>query len=390
MGTAIPYYQGQNFFAPRFEIRLQGQNLGNAVIRDVLEVTYKDDLANLDSVEFTLNDWDPVTRQPRYSSPYDANNQIKRIDDTHDVPSFEPGARIELSIGYYGAEEPRLMMVGQIVSITPNFPASGTPTLRVRALNLLFTLQREQKVMVFENKKDSEIAREIARELEVEIEIPTGQAEAEEPNEYTVINNEYPILYLMNRARRNGYDLFVNLAEGSDTPTLFFGKSTAADMEFSIEWGKSLLQFSPTLKTKEQVSKVTVRGWDPSKTGDDRSIVGEATWADLDIEMPDPQLLANINTALAQSHEEVTDQPILNQQQAEDMAAGILRGIAQGLVTGRGATVGFPELRAGRKVHIEGLGLRYSGIYRITETTHTIGNAGYTTQFSARMEVIGD
>jgi phage protein D len=260
----------------------------------------------------------------------------------------------------------------------------------VRALNLLFTLQREQKVMVFENKKDSEIAREIARELEVEIEIPTGQAEAEEPNEYTVINNEYPILYLMNRARRNGYDLFVNLAEGSDTPTLFFGKSTAADMEFSIEWGKSLLQFSPTLKTKEQVSKVTVRGWDPSKTGDDRSIVGEATWADLDIEMPDPQLLANINTALAQSHEEVTDQPILNQQQAEDMAAGILRGIAQGLVTGRGATVGFPELRAGRKVHIEGLGLRYSGIYRITETTHTIGNAGYTTQFSARMEVIGD
>jgi phage protein D len=293
-------------------------------------------------------------------------------------------------MGYYGAEEPKLMMIGQIVSITPNFPATGNPTLRVRALNLLFNLQQEQKVMVFENKKDSEIAEEIAADLDVEIEIPAGQAAGELPAEYTIINNEYPILYLLARARRKGYDLFVYLEEGSDTLKLFFGKKTSSDTEYEIEWGKSLLQFSPTLKTKGQVSKVTVRGWDPTKTGDDRSIVGEATWESLGIDMPDPELLSNIDSALAQSHEEVTDQVIQNQQQADDLAKGILRGIVQGLVSGRGSTVGFPELRSGRKVQIKGLGLRYSGSYLLTETTHTIGASGYTTQFAARMEVISD
>jgi hypothetical protein len=47
--------------------------------------------------------------------------------------------------------------------------------------------------------------------------------------------------------------------------------------------------------------------------------------------------------------------------------------------------VGLPDLRAGRKVRIRGLG-RYSGLYAVTTTTHTLGQGGYSTDFSARME----
>lgn len=387
--SIVPYYQGQTFFAPQFLIKLKGQNLGSDVIRDVLDVSYKDDLEKLDSFEFTLHDWDPVSRQPKYSSPYDASGNLRRLNGDNDVPNFEPGARVELSMGYYGAADPTLMMVGQIVSITPSFPASGNPTLRVRALNLLYTLQRSQETIVFENKTDSEIAEEIARGLDIEIEIPAGQREGETPSEYVIVNNTYPIVFLINRARRRGYDLYVKLEEGSD-PRLFFGKKSVSDTVYELEWGRSLIQFSPALKTKGQVSKVTVRGWNPTRTGDDRSIVGEATWRDLDPAMPDPQVLAQIDSALSQSHEEVVDQVLDDEEQARQMALGILRGIVQGLVTGRGTAVGFPELRSGRKIRIEGLGLRYSGDYLITETTHSIGPSGYTTQFNARMEVIRD
>lgn len=388
--TATPIYQGQTFLAPHFEIRLKGQDLGREVVRDVLEVTYKDDLEKLDSFELTLNDWDPVAREPKYSSPFGADGSPRRLDADHDVPSFEPGAQLELRMGYYGAEDPTLMMVGQVVSITPSFPASGDPTLRVRALNLLFSLQRSQETMVFENKTDSEIAQEIAQGLDIEIEIPPGQQADEEPNEYAIVDNQYPILFLIARARRKGYDLYVKL-EGEDaTPKLFFGKKPTSDTVYELEWGRSLVSFSPTLKTKGQVAKVTVRGWDPTKTGDDRRITGEATWQDLNPELPDPQVLGQIDSALAQTHEEVVDQPIYSEQQAREMALGILRGIVQGLITGRGSTVGFPELRAGRRLHITGLGLRYSGDYLVTESTHAIGASGYTTQFAARMEVLRD
>lgn len=386
--TPRPIYENQDFYAPRFEIKLRGQNLGRAVIRDVLDVSYSDDLEKLDSFEFTLHDWDPVQRVPKYSSPYDESGNLRTLEDGDPVPNFDPGANVELRMGYYGPEEPPLIMTGRVVSLSPRFPSSGSPTLRVRALNLLYTLQRRQEVAPFENKKDSEIAEAIGRELGIEVEIPPGQKEQEQTHEYVMVNNEYPIIFLTGRARRLGYDLFIRLPEDDSdgNPRLFFGRTPSSQTVYEMTWGESLIQFSPTVKTKGQVAKVVVRGWNPRASGDDRVIVGEATIQDLDPELPDPQLLQSIDSALAQTHEVVVDDPIESEEEANQKALGILQDKWKALVTGRGKTVGLPELRAGRTVVIRGLGARYTGRYLVTETTHRIGSGGYTTDFTARLE----
>ena len=57
------------------------------------------------------------------------------------------------------------------------------------------------------------------------------------------------------------------------------------------------------------------------------------------------------------------------------------------LVEAKGKTIGVPDLRAGGKVKITNLG-RFSGVYVVTSTTHTIGEGGYTTDFNARMEAV--
>lgn len=386
--TTTPIYQGQDFYAPQFEIKLLGQRLSQAVMRDVLEVSYRDSLDKLDSFEFTLHDWDPVKRVPKYSSPYNTGGQSETMANGEAVPNLDPGAKVELRMGYYGAAGLRLMMTGQIVSLSPSFPSSGTPTLRVRALSLLYTLQRAQTVQPFENKTDCEIAEAIAGDLDIDIEIPAGQSAQEQPHEYIIVNNEYPIIFLLGRARRLGYDLYVKVPEGDGDPVLFFGKTPISDVTYELTWGKSLVQFTPTLKTKGQIAKVVVRGWNPRAQGNDRVITGEATWDDLDPrpDMPDHELLSRIDSALAETYEAVVDNPPQTQQQADEMARGILADKVKDLVTGRGSTVGLPDLRAGRTVVINGLGLRYSGKYLITETTHKIGAQGYTTEFTARME----
>lgn len=381
-----PVFENQNFYAPRFEIKLRGQNLNRAVIRDVLEVTYKDNLEQLDYFEFVLHDWDVVRRLPKYSSPYDENGQLRTLEDGSPVPNFDPGAQVELRMGYYGPEEPRLMMTGQVVSLSPSFPTSGPPTLRVRALSLLYTLQRAQEVLPFENKKDSEIAQEIGRNLGIEVEIPPGQLEVEQANEYMMVNNEYPIIFLMGRARRLGYDIYVKLPENGGEPKLFFGRTPTSQVTYELAWGQSLLQFSPTLKTKGQVAKVVVRGWNPRAQGNDRVITGEATWSDLNPNLPDPQLLSSIDSALAETHEVVVDDPIETQAQANERALGILRDRVKDLITGTGTTVGLPDLRAGRTIVITEIGPRYNGRYLLTDTTHKIGSSGYTTDFTARLE----
>lgn len=382
---AMPIYESQTFYAPRFEIKLRGQNLAREVIRDVIELRYNDTLDQLDAFEFTLHDWDPVLREPKYSSPFDEKGRARKINGTP-VPSFDPGAKVELYLGYY-PDNPRLIMTGQVVSLSPSFPASGTPTLKVRALSLLYTLQKAQVVKRFENKTDSQIAREIGRDLDIEVETPPGQQAEETPYDYIIIQNEYPIIFLMSRARRLGYDLFVKLPEenGGD-PVLFFGRSPTSQVTHQLTWGRSLVQFTPTLKTKGQIGKVVVRGWNPLAQGDDRTITGEATLQDIDPDLPDQELLASIDQALAETQEVVVDDPIHTEQEANEKARGMLAEKLKDLITGSGSTVGLPDLRAGRSVVIDGLGFRFSGRYVLIETTHTVGSSGYTTEFKARME----
>jgi phage protein D len=68
------------------------------------------------------------------------------------------------------------------------------------------------------------------------------------------------------------------------------------------------------------------------------------------------------------------------------MARDILRNQLKEMVKASGSTVGLPDLRAGRKVIIKNLGQRFSGEYFVTQTTHKIGDGGYTTSFEARRE----
>lgn len=381
---AQPIYLNENFLAPQFLIKLQGQNLGNEVIKDVLQVSYKDDLESLDSFEFTLHDWDPLTNSTKYSSPYDESGNLKKISGTRfNVPNFEPGARVDLHMGYLGTDTP-LMMSGKIASASASFPASGTPILTVRVLNLLFDLQRTQENLTFEGKKPTDIAQEIATNLDVELISKPGE---EQVIPFTGMNNEYPILFLARLARKQGYDLFVD-ASDEDKPKLFFGLRQDAQQELELEWGKSLIQFTPVLKTKELKEKAIVRGWDPLQSGADRNIEGEATWADLDIAMPDSKLLEQIEFATKDAAEEITDQPVSSQQAAEELAKAALRRIVQQVITGSGSTIGTPKLRAGTRIILKGLGLRYSYQYLVFDSTHKIDGSGYLTDFSARMEVV--
>ena len=373
------------FYAPTFEIEVEGQDLSDSVVRDVKEVTYHDSLEELDYFEFTLHDWDEFQQRPRYSSPYDENGSLITLPGGENVPVFDPGSKVTLRMGYQDSALVT-MLNGTIVTVSPSFPSSGTPSLQLRALNPLYTLQKQQATMSFENKKDSEIAQEIGQQLGIEVEIPSGQIQSETPYEFMSFANQYPIVFLMGRARRLGYDLYINQPDDGTDPTLFFGRSDATTPSYELRWKRDLVEFTPQVKTRGQVTRVIVRGWRPGAQSDERRITGTATWADANLDLPDPQLLETIDSALQEYEEEVVNDPIDNQAEADAKALGILQKKLQDLITGRGTTLGVPEVRAGRLVAITGIGQRYSALYRVTESTHKINDNGYTTQFTARLE----
>ncbi len=383
----VPIYrQGENFFVPTFEVRLAETDLDDDVIHDVMQVTYKDAVSDagaqqgqsndqIDSFELTLNNWDAEAQTFKYEPPSD-----QRYDEL-----FAPGKELTLSMGYVG--NTRLMMRGQITTIEPNFTESGPATLAVRGLNVLHKFRKKQHTWTWpETKKDSDIAVEIGRQRETEDRPGLGirvvideEARNNEPTEFVFMNNQYDIAFLLDRARRRGYVVYLD--EDEEGQFLYFGPGEdVRQITYQLEWGRSLSSFRPTLTTANQVSKVTVLGWDRRR----RAPIRETAQIPKDCPT-NPDLLA-ADRALEQHEEVISDRPVRNAREAKQLAKDLLCNFRRDLVRGSGATVGLPDLRAGNRVVITNLGDRFSGNYFVTASTHTIGANGYRTTFEARRE----
>lgn len=390
----IPLHEEtETFYVPSFEIRIANQQLPRDVVRDVIEVTYEDNIEKVDSFSLTINNWDATERRPKYTGPEEAPESGS--DASRLATLFDPGKELQVHLGYQGQNQNlRLMMTGYITTLEPSFSESSAPTLTVRGLNVLDRFRRRQYTWAWQRPrdrtKDSEIARQLSRAPDdragrpgLDIEVRTvKEAEAlEEPQACVFMNNQYPILFLMERARRRGYTVFIGeeTVNGRAQRYLHFGPSPSLrDVTYELEWGRSLTQFRPTLTTTKQLKKVTVRGWNRRTN---RPIEGVA-------ELSQSELNSDLHALAREAGREevITDQPVHTVQEARQLAESILRRQLQDFVKASGATVGLPDLRAGRAMMIKGSGYRFNGRYFITQTTHTINDSGYRTTFSARRE----
>ncbi len=388
--SPVPIYrEGEDFFVPYFEVELAGSDLPDSVIRDVQQVTYRDSVADagpqqggggergdqIDSFELTLNNWDAEAQTFKYEPPsqpeYDG--------------LFAPGKELWLRMGYFN--NLRLMLKGQITTVEPNFTESGPATLAVRGLNALHKFRKRQHTWTWPDKeKDSNIARQIGEQrddrnrpgLGMRVEIDP-EALAAEPAEFVFMKSQYDIMFLLERARRRGYALHLNQDEEGEY--LYFGPSNhVRQVTYELEWGRSLSSFRPTLTTANQAGKVTVRGWDRTSHSafeETAAIPGDSTLNNDQVE---------VARDVQEREEVITNRPVRDPAEAKRLAKDILASFRRDLVRGSGVTVGLPDLRAGNRVVIRGLGARFSGSYFVTSSTHTIGLSGYKTSFECRRE----
>jgi phage protein D len=380
----VAIYRGQDFYVPAFKVQVGDQVLRGDVIRDVISVSYTDSLEEVDSFELVITNWDADSRDFKYS----------------DQTLFDPGKQAALWMGYFGKENSgrermRLMLTGEITSLRPSFPSAGQPTLTISGLNLIHRLRKEQRSYTYQNKTDSQIARDIGQRLGVEIETDPTAAAAELPYKYLIQDAEYDIFFLMKRARRIGYDLFVKESP-SESPSngapskskLHFGPSDGVRREtFKLKYGLSLVEFQPDLSVANQVGQVTVNGWDAVRK---QPIQATARRSDLatNQNVGGADGNSNINSAFNERTEIIATRPINSQEEADTLARETLEQIAKHMMKGSGSTVGLPDLRAGSVIFLEGLGKRFSGRYFVTSTTHKIDDSGYTTRFECRREEI--
>jgi phage protein D len=377
--TAV-YDLEQTFFVPTYRVELEGEELPIEVVRDVMEVSYRDSVTEIDGFELTISNYHSQYRKPKYEPPFNEDYQ----------GLFDPGREVKLWMGYKGSEI--LMLHGEITGLSPSFPASGNLTLTVSGLNVLHRFRAQQHSYSWDNTRDSDIAREIGRNPVREdrpglgFEVRTNPRRDERPETHLFMENRHDIVFLMERARHHGYELVLREAneETGDPAHLYFGPSESSQTPtYLLEWGRSLISFRPTLSTARQVSEVVVRSWDMRAN---RLIEERATWQDLYPAGPERTRMEQLARAFGNRREMVTDRPVRTAEEARSLARSLLSDNKKEMVEAEGETIGLPDLRAGRTVEIANLGDRFSGTYYITETTHRIGNNGYTTGFKGRRE----
>ncbi len=399
--TPIPIYsQQETFYVPSIEVYVLGQKLGADIVRDILQVTYQDSVNEIDSFNIEINNWDADKRKFKFAPPLkDATEDFTGI--------FDPGNKIEVWMGYYN--NMRRMMRGVITALEPNFSESAAPTLSIRGLNELYQYTTEQHTYSWteDNRMtDTQIAQYLCNlpvkkgqpGLGIQIDPHPAQGESSDP--VVFMNNQYDIVFLLERARRRGYEIY--LEDEASTPTLYWGLSANPGNVpvYQLEWGKSLINFRPTLSTARQIGTVVVRGWDrKANAAINVEYTLQKLWKDQNKSQAEIARLTQIASAYGNRTEVVADKPAHTQQEAIGLAKGILTDRNNRLIEANGTTIGLPDLRSGCNVEILGFAVQadssgnptgassdFDGEYFVTESTHTIGTNGYRTEFSARRQ----
>jgi phage protein D len=366
--TTISGLPPTGHYAPDFEVAIEGAPLDPESKGDVLSLKVVMDLENMTSAQIELNNWDDKRVWFKYS----------------DRSGIYVGHRVRVKMGY--ADRLLSMLEGRINSLTPQFPSSGSSTLSVGVLDNMQLLKdrrpAEGEQRQFRDKSDGDIARAIASRNGLEADVDSGG----DPHAEVVQGDLDDAQFLRQRARRTDSDCFIYTDPRSGRPTLRFGaprdeRAGARATNHTFVWGESLKSFSPTLSMSNQVSQVTVRGWNED---DMEPIVAVATQADIVDAQGGNTGAGNATTAVGGREDVVIGATVTTQAEALVLARALLRNRAYEFITGRGEIIGLPDLRPGDTMTLSGLGDRFSGSYYVKRVEHEIGANGYGTRFEVR------
>lgn len=344
-----------NFYSPRFEIEIDGQ--------DLLKLG-----APITSVEVN----EKLNESTRFSLQIDDHYDIgSQTFQWLDNPVIHVGKNITIKMGY-GANL-HTMIVGKIETINSSMFSSGPPSLKVEGYDLAYSLlKKASEEEEFNNMKDSDIVSRLAGKIGLTAVVdPTTEVHEK------LIKNASYFNFLKQRAARIGYEFYVSAR------SIYFVKSKEDPEElFTLEWGKSLFSFSPSMSTAGIITEVESRGgWDAKNK---KEIKGKAQAGDENTQEKGKKKGSEYVKESGVEVKKVIYYPVSSEEEAVNISKTKLNKASDGFIEGSGSTIGIPELRSGILIMLDRLGKRFSGKYRVKEVTHTIDSSGYKVNFIAK------
>ncbi len=345
----------------RFIIEIAGKEAGD-LYRDVTEV------------QVELDEELPATFRIELSMSRASDGAWGYTDDAR----FAPWTPVAIHIGFADGQIP--LVSGYVTGTHTSFDADrGRCRLELVGSDASVLLDRAEKLRSWEDKKDSDIAREVFAEYGLKP-VVDDTAVVHDSAVSTVVQRESDMQFLRRLALRNGFECYVEGTEGyfrappSSAPAqrmlaVHFGAATNVrwfNVRVDAQTPGQITMFQIDRSDKKVLSAVASTGSRPALGADGR---GDLVPSGI------PKAMAYVAMSSTTGIAEM--QPLC--QSLFDRGEWFVT--AEGLADGSRYR---DVLRPRRPVTIKGVGERHSGIYAVSHVTHTINSGGYTQRFAAK------
>jgi len=344
--------QYHNFMAPAVRVTINNKDaatkLGMAISNVSVDTTTG---KSSDMASFTIvNGYDLVKRE------FEWENKLQL------------GNTVEVHMGY--RDKLNLLFFGYITNIEYDFSSGDTPTISVTAMDISFFMMRDGEPKIWSNTTIEKVVRELGGKYGITNHSirPTNKTE-----EKIAKNVESDYDFIMNEAKRLNYDFFV-----VGKRLYFRNKNEDTTPVMKLEWGKQLTSFRVEHDIADQVTKVVVIGKPKNKKTVFKATSTSVTKIGSNSKTG-PNLLKKLGEFV-----EVLQRTVDDQADAQKQADARMQEHSEKLVVARGATIGLPELRAGRYITISGLGGSLNSTYYIEKAQHQYDSSGYKTSLTLK------
>jgi phage protein D len=352
------------FYAPRFEVKIANSKLPPDISSAILSVKVEEKLNLGATFEFTI------------SEEFDRETQKFLWLDNNLI---EVGGEVEIKMGYGSSLQTFVM--GEITGVEPTFFSQETPTIKVKGKDLSYDyIKKKSQEKTFVNMAYSDIVQDIAKKAGLNAKVDKT---AKYKGSICKKNDQSYFSFIEELAKKaGGFEFRI------DEKTLYFVKPGAEKKELlTLELGKDIISFSPSVSTDKIYSEIEVRAHnlqDPSKP-----IVGKAKAGSERKQESGRQTASQIAKKNSKAAKKViTDIQVNSVKEANDYAKAEMEKASSSLVTGTVSCIGIPQIRTGVCIYLDKMGERFSGKYYVNGTTHNIDSSGYKTSFSVERNAI--
>ncbi len=357
-----PFLPTSALYSARPRFRLDGRDQPG-LVDGLLSLVVEETTAGLYRCEAVFGNWGTKDGAPGFLF--------------FDRAAFDFGKPLEVDMG--DGDAAAKVFTGKVTGLEAHFPEGRPPEIAVLAEDRLQDLRMTRRSRTYEDSSDADVARFIASKHGL-----TAQVDLDGPT-HTVLAqvNQSDLAFLRERARAADAEVWV---EGATLHAQARARRNAGQV--SLEYGRTLREFSVLADLAAQRTSLTVSGWDvAAKEG----IKGEASDSAVQSELNGGDSGAKVlKSAFGDRPERIVHLVSLTPGEADGLAKARFRGMARRFLTGQGISDGDARIRVGTRVDLKSVGSLFEGEYYVTEVRQTFDALhGYRTRFAVERPNLG-